>query len=166
MIRTGFGSEFFSFLFTLRSPLMMEGVINYSRLWCSFSSGSSSLYTLHFLLQSYSIFTFIFLHPLKICDSLPFFSDSLLFLLSASLAHPPTRPFFLSALTLGSKVSCLTVNVLSFPQREATRWQRENYSVLHCNNLHRVTHAHTHTYVLPPVSLSLAKHIASSSACV
>lgn len=139
-----------------------------------FCSDSSSQHALHFLLHFYSIFTFFSLPPLWALDllhplnPLPFSLFLRLFIVSPLVL---TRPlsysfFFLSAPTLGSKVSCLTVNVLSFPQREATRWQRENYSVLQCNNLHCVTHTHTHTYVCSPVSVSLVKHIASSSAFV
>lgn len=90
-----------------------------------------------------------FAHMLGIISSvfhslLLFCQTSLLFLLASSPARPLGFFLFLSAPTPGSKVSCLTVNVLSFPQREAARWQRENYSVLHSINLHRVTRSHTY----------------------
>lgn len=87
-------------------------------------------------------------HPLNPPQFSPFLS---LFIVSPLFpTRPPSQclPLALSSPTPGSKVSCLTVNVLSFPQREATRRQRENYSVLHSVNLHCVTHILTHTHTL------------------
>lgn len=136
----------------------MESAISYLRIWClplphlfmsvfpTPSPSSAFLVQLQvFLLH----FLFAILHTRW--ESSPVFHSillfcqaSLLFLLASSPARPLGFFLFLSAPTPGSKVSCLTVNVLSFPQREAARWQRENYSVLHSINLHRVTRSHTY----------------------
>ncbi len=87
-------------------------------------------------------------HPLTPPQFSPFLSVFIVSPFLLTRPHSQCLPLSLSAPTPRSKVSCLTVNVLSFPRREAARRQRENYSVLHSINLHCVTlsHTHTHTY--------------------
>lgn len=157
----------------------MEGVINYCWIWC-FNALLLLLFCFHFHLFLHRCFPphwkWSALLPLPLNPRQVSLSPGLLLLI---LTRPPlsvSLSLSLSAGTPGSKVSCLTVNVLSFPQREAARRQRENYSVLHSINLHCVTHTHqptrTHTHMLTdghvcsPVSLCLVEHIASPSVWV
>lgn len=97
--------------------------------------------SLHFALHPRWELSFVFSPPTKPSTVLHFSQSLHCFCISSAL------PLRLSTPTPGSKVSCLTVNVLSFPQREAAWRERGNYSVLHSINLHCVTH-HTHTHTV------------------
>lgn len=123
----------------------MEGVINY--LWMSCFNVLLLLlfFCFHFHLFLYAEkWSFFSRHPPKPSAFLSVSHSNVapLFLTCPSSMSPSP----LSAPTPGSKVSCLTVNVLSLPQREATRQQKENYCVLHSSILTcTVWHTHTHT---------------------
>lgn len=131
----------------------MESVINYCWIWYFNVLLVLLLFCFHFHL---------FLHAEKLSFLVPHLLNplhfslfhTLMLLLSSSPAHPQCLPLSVSDPTPGSKVSCLTVNVLSFPQREAARQQTENYCVLHSINLHCVTHTHTDTYCWLACALS------------
>lgn len=146
----------------------MEGVINYCWTWQfkSSSSSSDSIFTFSLYFDFPPRWKLFFLFPsyYNLCGSFAVYC-------CPSLPQPTLS---LSAPTLGSKGACLTVNMLSSPQREAARRQWENYSVLRSINLHCVTHARTystHTLmvglpVCSPVSLCPVEHIASPSVWV
>ncbi len=122
----------------------MESVINYTEFDLSSSSFTASIFTFLSTLAFFAL-CLPFPPPTKLSTIL----FLRLFILSPLfLTRPPLQclPLPLPAPTPGSKVSCLTVNVLSFPQREAARRQRENYSVLRSINLPCDTRTHTHTH--------------------